>query len=299
MSTSITSSMTGGQKKQYERLVEDAGKHGMELALEKVETDSAGWQRVIEFGDELKLAIAEVIVSTTRRLSISNEFADEETESTYGYLSGYKPKTVAEQLAALYKPFPHLVTANDQLANNPLPAGAEGWFVIPRWELIAPTYGAAVEQVLGLIKKARKGKFTNYQEGELGDKQLRISSRTAMMFQRLAEQQPGNDLLVVPAQFGLRYRGKSVRRSRATFLASEFGLGAFAIGIMLLTHPERLKHYDDLWIDCAGDEFAPGAGGVFGGAPIFYFDDDGVEFDTGHVGGTYGSYGSVSGFLPQ
>jgi hypothetical protein len=30
--------------------------------------------------------------------------------------------------------------------------------------------------------------------------------------------------------------------------ANECGLGAFAIGIMLLTHPERLKHYDDLWI---------------------------------------------------
>jgi len=49
-----------------------------------------------------------------------------------------------------------------------------------------------------------------------------------------------HDILVVPAQFGLRHRGRSVRRVREVMNANEFGLGVFAIGIMLLTHPERL-----------------------------------------------------------
>jgi hypothetical protein len=81
--------------------------------------------------------------------------------------------------------------------------------------------------------------------------------------------------------------------------ANECGLGAFAIGIMLLTHPERLNHYDDLWIDCAGDEFAPGADGVFSRSPCFGFDGGGVGFDTGDVGDANGYCGSASVCLPQ
>jgi hypothetical protein len=81
--------------------------------------------------------------------------------------------------------------------------------------------------------------------------------------------------------------------------ANECGLGAFAIGIMLLTHPERLQHYDDLWIDCAGDEFAPDAGAGFSESPYFWFSGDGVGFDAFDVGFADVSYGSASVCLPQ
>jgi hypothetical protein len=111
--------------------------------------------------------------------------------------------------------------------------------------------------------------------------------------------QKDHDILVVAAQFGLRHRGRSVRRAREVMNASEFCLGAFAIGIMLLTHPERLKHYDDLWIDCAGDEFSYGGDGQFGNAPCFSFDDVWVEFDTNFVVGANGSYGSASASVSQ
>jgi hypothetical protein len=95
-----------------------------------------------------------------------------------------------------------------------------------------------------------------------------------------------------------------VRRAREVMNAnecglSECGLGAFAIGIMLLCHPERLKHYDDLWIDCAGDEFAPDADGVFSESPYFRFLDDGVRFDARVVGHARDYYGSASVCLPQ
>ena len=30
----------------------------------------------------------------------------------------------------------------------------------------------------------------------------------------------------------------------------EFGVGEVTVGIMLLTHENRLKNLDDLWIDC-------------------------------------------------
>lgn len=70
---------------------------------------------------------------------------------------------------------------------------------------------------------------------------------------------------------------------------------------MLLTHSIRLQNLDDLWIDCPGDEYSPGAAGRFGYAPFFFFDflDGRLEFDTSVVGHANGHYGSASGFSPQ
>jgi hypothetical protein len=146
------------------------------------------------------------------------------------------------------------------LAEQPVPAGAEGWFAIPKWQTIAPTYGEAVEKVLAKISETRGGKFINWLEGELGPQYLRQLAKTADAFQKLGLEQKDHDILVVAAQFGLRHRGRSVRRAREVMTSQEFGLGAFAVGIMLLTHPEQLMNYDDLYIDCAGDKYAPGGG---------------------------------------
>ena len=180
-----------------------------------------------------------------------------------------------------------------------LPPNAEGWFAIPRWEKIAPTYGEAVQKVLDLIKQTRNGAFYNYREGQLGPQYLRQSQKSAKAFQKLGDEQKDHDILVVSAQFGLRHRGRSVRRAREVMNASEFGLGAFAIGIMILTHQERLQHYDDLWIDCAGDEFAPVAAGGFSLSPYFRFRDGRVKFGAYWVGGADGRYGSASGLVSQ
>ena len=119
------------------------------------------------------------------------------------------------------------------------------------------------------------------------------------MFQKFGKEQKDYDILVVPAQFGILHRGRSVRRAREVMKANQFGLGAFAVGIMLLTHPERLQNYDDICIDCAGDEFSPGADGDFSEAPIFHFDDGRVRFSTLWVSCAYDYYGSASGFVPQ
>jgi len=298
--TSITSNLiTDGQKKQYKRFVEDATNRGVELALEKVSLDKTGFQRLLENGDEFNSTIAEVIVSKTRELSVSNQFADEEVKSSYGYLSGYKPKGITEQTNILRQLFPGIGFADEKLVSQPVPEGAEGWFAIPKWQSTAPTYGEAVQKVLDLIKKTRDGKFYNYREGQLGPKNLRQSEKSAKMFQKLGEEQRDHDILVVPAQFGILHRGRSVRRAREVMNANQFGLGAFAIGIMLLTHPERLQNYDDLWIDCAGDEFSPEADGDFSRAPCFGFRGGEVEFGADWVGSAVGRCSSASGFVSQ
>ncbi len=283
----MTEKITSNQRKQIVRFVEDG--------IDAMNLQKDGAQRLIENGGEFQTELKKLV----ERFSITNQYADEEVESSYGYLSGYKPKGITEQTNRLRELFPGIGYANEKLAEQVLPENAEGWFAIPRWEKVASTYGEAVQKVLDLIKQTRNGAFYNYREGELGSNQLRQSAKSVSIFQKLGDEQKDQDILVVPAQFGLRHRGRSVRRAREVMNANECGLGSFAIGIMILTHPERLKHYDDLWIDCAGDEFAPDADDVFSRSPCFRFTGDRVGFAANGVGIAFDGCGSASVCLPQ
>jgi hypothetical protein len=289
MMTMSQTLITSGKRKQIVRLLEDG--------LDKLTLDDPTAQRVIERGGELQGGLGRLI----EKLSATNQFANEEVASSYGYLSGYiAPKPIAEQVNFLKELFSDLGSVDESIAKRDLPTtDAEGYFAIPRWQKIAPTYGEAVQIVLNLIKQTRGGEFHNYREGKLGPKYLRQHVRTVEKFQQLGDQQTGHDVLVFPAQFGIFHRGRSVRRAREVMTANEFNLDAFSVGIMLMTQPERLQHLDDLWIDCAGDEYAPGADGRFSEAPCFGFSDGQVEFGACDVAGASGAYGSASGFLAQ
>ncbi|MGA2667075.1 MAG: hypothetical protein ABSE91_03230 [Patescibacteria group bacterium] len=256
--------------------------------------------------------LADLIGNFIAEHRVRNEFSDEEVPSKYGYLSGYsKPAGLTEQCNQLRAVFPGVGYANHDLLQQiekgevELPVGAEGWFAIPNWMknpgTFGSTYSQAVQTVLNAIKKARDGRFYNYREGQIDEKHLRQSARSKKFWKELAEVQGNPDILVVPAQFGIRHRGRSVRRARVVIecTTGEFGLGAFVVGVMILTNPVRLQRYDDLWIDCAGDEFSSGAGGQFDGAPCFRFRDDEVWFGSRWIDDASGCYGSASGFLPK
>jgi hypothetical protein len=246
--------------------------------------------------------LAELIAIFITENRVTDQFKDEEVASTYGYLSGYTaPKSITEQCNILRGIFPGVGFANEKLAEGAVPANAEGWFAIPRWQTIAPTYGEAVQKVLDAIKEARNGKFYNYRENQLGPDRLRQSAKSVEVFQTLGNEQKDYDILVVAAQFGIRHRGRSVRRAREVMLdnGNEVGLGAFAIGIMILTHADRLQNVDDLWLDCAGDEYAPDADGDFSRAPCFMFSVGKVRFGAGWTDVADGCCGSVSAFIPQ
>jgi hypothetical protein len=306
MMTMRKTSITSGQEKQYRRLLDDAKDHGIELALKKVPLDTDGMQMILSHGDEIRDAVAETIVAKTKEFSVSNQFANEEVKSSYAYPDGYAVKTLEQQTDILRKVLPALSTGSDvgghvafldaYRANTKLPVGAEGFFIVPRWQKIAGTYGDALETVLALLAKSRN--FYNWRSGQLGKKQLRQSVRTSAMLAKLAEGQPG-DFIILPAQLGLRHRGRSVRRAREVFLGNEFGLDAFTVACILLTHPEREQVWEQLHIDCAGDEYSPDAGGQFDRAPRFDFGDGRLKFGSVWVGHAFGRYGSASGFSPQ
>lgn len=232
---------------------------------------------------------------------IISKYASEEVQSDYGYSSGYtKPKPVHQQIKIIHELFCTIkwgyFRPNEDLIN--LPDGAEGLFAIPRWEKVAPTYGEAVEKVLDMINEIRNGEFRNYRRGRLNSRQFRQSKKSVMIFQKLGHQQEEYDILVAPAQFGIRHRGRSIRRAREIMGTDECGLDAFAVGIMLLTHPERVMCYEDLWIDCPGDEFAPTVNGGFSESSFFRFGGNGIRFGTSGMTSALSFYGSASIFLP-
>lgn len=286
--TALTQATTDGQMEQTQRVVADA----VRKALKPLGKEAS--QRVHARGNELAAGVAKFIAE----LSVSDQFADEQIETGYNYPANYRVKPLAEQIETLAKLFNLDGTKAYAYASSlsELPEGAEGWFAIPRFEVVGNAYGDAVEKVIGLIAKNRKLK--NWREGQLHERYLRQSERTKWMMAKFAEGQEG-DILVIPAQFGFRHRGKSVRRARETFYDNEFGLGAFVVGCLLLTHPEREMEWEQLHIDCGGDEYSPDADGQFVGAPVFDWYDGRLHFGNYWASGANERYGSAAGFLPQ
>lgn len=292
MTSRITSStITDGQRKQFIRFLEDSG----EKALVQSGIEKDGLQRLLENGGEFQ----DRIITAIKELSLTNQFVDQEVWSGYGYLSGYKTRSIVQQVGTLREYFPELVST-DLLAtlekhSFQLPVGAEGFFVIPHWSKVAPMYHAAVEKVLNLLATAYDGRFTNYRKGELTPNKLRETSKKVRAMEGLQRAQNA-DIFLVPAQFGVRHRGRSTRRARAVMNGSEFGLGVYENGIMLLTHPNRLQNEDDLLLDCAGDEFSWSNDGVFQRAPFFEFSKGRLRFGMRELDCINTRYGSASGF---
>ncbi len=300
MSTPSEVRATDKQWGKLEQQLGDATKRVLNLLRRKLNPDRDGMQRIIEV-DNVGYALVKAVMETAQNLSHTNQYPNEEVPSEFGYLSGYKkPKPVAEQVARLREFFPDIDfgTYDESLANQQVD-DTEGPFVIPKWEQFGATYGEALQKVLDALKKLYGGKFYNFCASRLGSEYLRQHARTVAMLVELATQQSGHKTLIVFGQLGIRHRGRSARRARERMSFMEFGLGSFAVGIMLLTHPERLQQYNDLWIDCAGDEFSPRAEGVFYGATYFDFRDGELRFGTHMVDFPDVGYGAASGRLPQ
>ena len=278
-----------------------------EAAYNDSELDDDRAQKLNERSDELK----EGAIKLIQRLTISDQFADEEVMSSYGYLSGYKnPKDIDKQIGILQSHWPQLnpdkVIQYMKKAHSTLqlPDWIEGLFLWICPGFFSNKHHEELEEILKAIKKDRKGKFHNHRAGQLNADNFRQYAPTTSALNRIVKQQPESDLLVVPAQFGLHGQSVphttcSVRRVREKFVTSEFGVNAKDSGTMILTHPERLQDPNDLWIDCAGDEFAPGAVGDFSHAPYFRLSGGRVEFGAYWIDYPNAHYASVSGFVPQ
>jgi hypothetical protein len=289
----LSGNTTDQQNTQLQEFLGEAVQAAYCAAIKQLDRHSA--KSVLEMGKKLKAEVAESVVSIIHRHTASDKFKDEEVGSNRTYPPTYKVRPAEAQVTELRKFFPSLGSCMEKLARKPLLEGAEAWFAIPRWEALAPTYNEAVEMVLGVL--ATKRKFQNRIIGRLGPTYLRQGERSKLAKKILADQQQGNDILVVAAQAGMLHRGCSARRARVRMAGNEFSLGVFDMACLLLTHPERLSTDETLMIDCGGDEYSVRGDYTFDRVPLFDFDIAGIEFSVFYEDRSRNLWGTPSGFL--
>jgi hypothetical protein len=289
----LSGNTTDSQNAQLQEYLGEALQTAYLTAIEQIDRQSA--QTVLELNKKLKAEVAASVVEIIHRHTASDKFKDEQVGSNRIYPPTYRVRPVEAQVTELKKHFPSLGSCLEKLARKPLLESAEAWFAIPRWQALAPTYNEAVEMALGAL--ATKRKFQDRIVGRLGPTYLRQSERSKLAEKILADQQQGQDFIVLAAQFGMLRRGCSARRARVAMAGNEFGLGTFAVACMLLTHPERLSAEDTLMIDCGGDEYSVRGDITFDRVPLFDFDISGVEFSIFYEDRSRNLWGTPSGFL--
>ena len=289
----LSGNTTEQQNKLLQEFLGDAVQEAYRKAIEQLDRQSA--QAVLDMHRKLKVEVVERVVEIIQRNTVSDKYKDEEVGSNRVYPPSYRVRPVEAQVTELRKLFPGLGSCQERLARRALPEGAEAWFAIPRWQALAPKYSEAVELMLEVLSAKRK--LSNRIIGKLGEKYLRQSERSMLAEKILAEQQQGNDLLVVGAQAGMLHRGSSARRTRVAMAGNEFGIGVFAFGCMLLTHPERLSTGDTLMIDCSGDEYSVRCDYTFDRVPLFDYDMAGIEFSIFYEDRARNLWGTPTGFL--
>lgn len=198
------------------------------------------------------------------------------------------PKPIKQQIKKLAKIFNLDPSSALEYAKHlpKLPTGAEGWFAIPSLEsfrfvdYIDYTYEFSYYRyclyVCSHISTSRV--FCNLRTGQIVLKSIKLQYDTLRVLENMPKKQKG-DIWIIAAQFGARHRGRSVSEFQRIYSAeNEYGLPSFAVGSILLTHPELLSRDSDLTIDCAGDDFSPDGDGQYPAAPAFDFCDGKVRF---------------------
>ncbi|MDD4409809.1 MAG: hypothetical protein PHW52_04125 [Candidatus Pacebacteria bacterium] len=209
-----------------------------------------------------------------------------------GYFSGYgEPKSIEEQVRILKGSFPYL----DYSIKGDFcrPKGSEGLFVIPKWNKVGETYLKATLKVIDILRSLYGGRIIKW-GNDFTEYTYYQNPRSQKAIEFINEQHP-SDIVILPAQFGMRLKGSSVANAKKRFYVNEFGLSTYEVGIMLITHQERLQQYDDLRIYCLGDDVR---NGIYRISTWMYvhegFNISGIRDDLSnrHSGG-------VTGFLPD
>ena len=236
-------------------------------------------------------AVENAITSVINRLTI-DQFHLEELENRYRDFIGYEPKTLKYQISTFTRGLVNgkllEMIKRRQIVRRP---GAEGWFVVPHWSSDGDTYQEALENVLTRLKKAYSGRFINKCDGKLGPEYL-SQTPEKINAMNIVQQAQGTDLLIVAAQLGFKHCGRSSRRACAIMNDGEFSLGAYEVGIILLTHSTNLGIY------CAGDKYSPCADGDLDNYVLcFDFEDGNLVLSCRRTRTPNGGYGTASGFL--
>jgi hypothetical protein len=241
--------VTKAQKERVYRLFEKT----LDLSIVEECLDGNNIEALIAKGDEFQIELQNVFC----KIFPKEKFEKEQEYSASGYVGGYslpqgkiQSVSLSKQVEILNEFFSGIGFVDKKIQKRMLPYGAETWFVIPRWQLFAETRSAATQKIFEMISK--KERPLNWDSIDL--EEFSASTRLEAKLKEIGGEQKRYDYLVVAAQFGFLHRGQSPRRARAVFQSNEFGLGAFEVICMILTHPSRFGLAYDLYCDCPGEE---------------------------------------------
>jgi hypothetical protein len=289
----LSGNTTEGQNSQLHISLGEAAQKACRIAIDQLDRHRA--QVVLDLNQQVQDEVVDSIVGIIHQHTVSDKFKSEQVPSVRTYPAKYQVRPIEAQVTELRKIFPSLGSCMEKISRRPLLEGAEAWFAIPRWQALAPTYNEAVEIALTALCARRK--FCHRLAGRLGPTFLRQSERATLAENVLQDQQQGQDIFALAAQAGVLHRGRSARRARVAMAGNEFGLGAFAVSCMLLTHPERLSSESGLMIDCGGDEYSFRGDYTFDRVPLFDYDIAGIEFSVFYEDRARDLWGTPSGFL--
>lgn len=208
------------------------------------------------------------------------------------FLSGYQPRSINEQAQTLVKMFPECSFYSNFPTRLP-PDGAEGLFLRPNWRNVATTYEEALREVFRLLAKYR-GNIENHLDNVSSRIFYYQTNETRKALEKLSI---GGKGCVFPAQLGGQYQGYAFKDAHEAIVgAGQFGLDAFTVGIILLTHPELLRRKEHPRIFCAGEWHAIEGFPKVRFVPVFYYRDGALSFgslEEHHIS----TSGFASGFL--
>jgi hypothetical protein len=282
----------------------------MALGLDAAGLDEAGLQRVVERARELQKGSTALVTD----LSITDRYKNQEVASNWTYPAEYGgPKELHAQLELLVGILPGLDVEqawtwyNDVYTKLEVPDWVEGVFAVPSEFALGRLFhpdvaNRAASYCTGarllMEKLAASRTFYNYREGQIVPAHLWRTERTTEKLDALWEMQGKPDTIILPAQVGMRHRGRSVLRACECFVAQEFGGGSLEGLAVALTHPERFVRWEQLHMDLPGDDFSSEAGGRADETPCMCFSGGRVEFSAFNRGNADGLYGSMSCWLP-
>lgn len=263
---------TSDQVNEINSLIDEAAQQIKEQWPVMVIASRENTGNVANNRDELIEAIVEVAIQKIEIFSGMDLHSEEKLAllGTYGF-RGYNgnPRTVADQIEQLAKVFPGLdYTLPPEVI---VPEEAEGNFVIPKWNKVGRTYGAALQVIFGSLGKRKKYPLElldEYLTAEFWNKRGEWVEKTRTSLKLLSDKS-SSDIIVVPAQFGLRHLGKSPDGALCEMSDNEFALDPFAISCMLHTHPERMQDCFHPHPICAGMKILPKGPWDEGGMPFW------------------------------
>lgn len=275
------SDITQGQVIQIDKLVKIATDQAVREYLNKGTA-----QRLIEDGNSLQSQIRKLIKK------VGNQSTGVQQKHVHY-------KSVEDQLKILHKIFPKIVTAKLEIAQQPLPKGARGWFVVPQLKMFDKNldYQTAVEKICNEALDKKYGRAFDNWFGSNSDYYIDHCERTEKMFDLLTNSQKEFDCIVFPGQIGFRHFDLSADQYEKRYYKNEFGLGSYEIGCLFLTHGSSLFRRGKPGIICPGDDYKRYV------EMVLYFDrgfrpGEELHLDEIHVDEAF-EYGSSTGFLPN